>query len=693
MAQETNYDGLSQVDSSIRKYFSKYMAPTLIKEQKLIAKKQQEEYYKNKTSTSLNVANQGVGGNVFSQMAMDEAKAVKFGTWSKLNTNDLIDRANKIWNKDTKLQKDLETLRNAFYFELVKAKNGGKPSQKLLEFANSYVEDRLNDLMLEQLARLKLPKSSMTYIAQHAFDGSILGVGSNLMVKGFSNPSGGVDEKINRKVEQLYKPKTWEKAAGVGGSLVWDTMSGGVGIGGSVIKFGAKKVGMSAAKAAVVGKGGAVAVDGAFHATEYSKGDGNLQEASSKALGDKDAVKKIRDGGKKYQHRYGEVQQRLNASLGKKVNLGSPNLAASQLNGRNNLLAKVKGDSTKMFMDVKSGLNRQAIPFNANAKAPGWMLKLSEKENRRMGAYYYSTAMEMSRSRRETITIGGKKMTLKEVAQRAFDYSNVASLQGSARERKYIEQRQRQLEAEARERRAAEVREEIERRASEEASAGDGNNAGQQAQQAAASGQVPSNANPDSMDGWGKTLDALGLDGLAGTSKNLGYCLAMLPDMIMGMFTGKNPNLRMEDHLLPLTAIMGSFFVKHNPLLKLILLGYGGANLFSAAGNAALAQKNGQATSEQGKAYKTYPDMQLNDRINEPVVKGNTLLANIDGVPIAMKLNQTVIDAYQKGHIPLNTLANSALQKYDEQRSMAALQYEQGVSARQDADRQVRQIK
>lgn len=87
--------------------------------------------------------------------------------------------------------------------------------------------------------------------------------------------------------------------------------------------------------------------------------------------------------------------------------------------------------------------------------------------------------------------------------------------------------------------------------------------------------------------GWEDALDKVGLSGFGDVTKNMGYVLAMLPDMIIGMFTGKNPNLQLEDNLLPLSAIFGGMFVR-NPLLKLLLVGFGGANLLNNAGHAAL---------------------------------------------------------------------------------------------------------
>ena len=50
--------------------------------------------------------------------------------------------------------------------------------------------------------------------------------------------------------------------------------------------------------------------------------------------------------------------------------------------------------------------------------------------------------------------------------------------------------------------------------------------------------------------GWGGLLGSLGLNGMGDTIGKLGYVMAMLPDVLLGAFTGKSPSLRFEDNLL-----------------------------------------------------------------------------------------------------------------------------------------------
>lgn len=180
-----------------------------------------------------------------------------------------------------------------------------------------------------------------------------------------------------------------------------------------------------------------------------------------------------------------------------------------------------------------------------------------------------------------------------------------------------------------------------------------------------------------SVGGWGGMLDQLGLSGFGTVGKNLGYVLAMLPDMLIGMFTGKSRNLKFGDNLLPIGAIIAGMFVK-NPLLKMLLIGLGGANLLNKAGHEALDHRD--AKSQPVRQYRTYQDEPLDMRIKQPVLKGNTLVVNIDNIPMVITINNEAVDAYEKGVLPINTLANAVLRKYDEQQKAVAENYEQEVS-------------
>lgn len=180
--------------------------------------------------------------------------------------------------------------------------------------------------------------------------------------------------------------------------------------------------------------------------------------------------------------------------------------------------------------------------------------------------------------------------------------------------------------------------------------------------------------------GWEEFFSTLGLDGLGDTGRNLGYVMAMLPDILVGMFTGRTKSLDIGDNVLPIASVVAGIFIK-NPLLKMLMIGLGGANLMNKAGHEALGWKRDENPS--GKEirptkYKEYADEPLNPRISNPVLQGSSLVAVIDRVPCTIQLPGKAVDAYRAGALPLNTLANAVLARSDRTREMMERNFESG---------------
>lgn len=179
--------------------------------------------------------------------------------------------------------------------------------------------------------------------------------------------------------------------------------------------------------------------------------------------------------------------------------------------------------------------------------------------------------------------------------------------------------------------------------------------------------------------GWDGLLGSLGLNGMGDTIGKLGYVMAMLPDVLLGAFTGKSPSLRFGDNLLPIASIVAGMFVR-NPMLKMLLIGLGGANLLNKAGHEALGRGETEGITANGRnvQYRRYSDEPLNPRIVNPVLQGGMLIATIDRVPCTIQLSPTVADAHRAGALPLNTLANAVLAKSDQLRQAASRNYDNG---------------
>ena len=645
MAQGNKYQKFSEIDYCIRQYFNKYMASTITQEQAKLKDGQTIDY--------------------------------------------MMEQCKKRWNKDGKLNHDTKTFVNAFHRNLV-ALYGNKQSAQLLAYAKAYVNSRYESLTVEHLARKKVPQSSAEYIAKKMFSESLIGFGADLASK-----KDDLGDKVKEKAEELYKPSALEVGAGYVGAAAIDTaITGGVGgIATAATKGAAVASAKMAASLTAKNVSKTMATDLAIRGAIYGAGkgiDAYLDEDNygSLVFGDKDAVKKIQGGSYQYKKGGTEYINSLNGQLNKKIKTPSLNTSSIIKKESNALLVANKGNSTKLLNSISSNFSKQCISFKENSKIPGWMLNNSAKQNRALASSFYACAMEMSREQKQVRMFGGKKMTLKEVSQRAYDYARAAVA---------VEQRSSKNAAHAQkgtwDKNMSALNDQINNpgkssirkhptsspQATPTASPyASGPYAQNGVMGTEANGTTQNTAQNPNIGGWGNAFESLGLNGFGDIGKNLGYVLAMLPDMIIGMFTGKTPNLKLQDNLMPLAAIVGGMFVK-SPLLKLLLIGFGGANILNKAGHAAIS--DGLAKSNNvAKTYKVYPDEPLNSRIVNPAMKGSSMIATVDGVPSVINISRDAADAYNKGAIPINTLANAVLRKYDENKALASQNYEQHMS-------------
>ena len=187
------------------------------------------------------------------------------------------------------------------------------------------------------------------------------------------------------------------------------------------------------------------------------------------------------------------------------------------------------------------------------------------------------------------------------------------------------------------------------------------------------------------QEGWGSLMSDLGFTGLGDIGHNLGYVIAMMPDILVGMLTGKTQSLHLRDNLIPMASVVAGLFVK-NPILKMVLIGMGGLNLVNKAGHESLERHN----NPDSPRFKRYGDQELNPRITGPVINGNCLVANIDRTPCSVMLPDNVVAAYQSGALPLNTLANAVLARHDANSLMAQENYRAATQENQSQTRQIR---
>ncbi len=366
------------------------------------------------------------------------------------------------------------------------------------------------------------------------------------------------------------------------------------------------------------------------------------------------------------------------------------------------LLTATNGNSRKLLKTITTALSHQALPYDSRAPIPAWMLNKTAKQCRAFATSFFSIAKQMSTQGLPVWNLNGRNMTLAQVSQRAGDYARAAVQIDKINAEKQV------ARAAVYSRNHQDSRQEKRDHYDTGAYNAVSQSASQPVVSSAVSSSEPLNTqhyqdmamgtqqikNPMSetspysnmlqTSGWGKYLDNAGLNGFSDVTKNLGYVFAMLPDMLISMFTGKSSSFTIGNNILPLAAVAAGMF-SHNPLLKLMLMGFGGVNLLNNAGHEALGLSTPKATPRN---YKQYADEPLNPRLNNVFMKGRSLIADIDNRPVVINISDTAVDAYEKKAIPLNTLANAVLRKYDENRSVASNTYDKSLAALESQEQQ-----
>ena len=384
-----------------------------------------------------------------------------------------------------------------------------------------------------------------------------------------------------------------------------------------------------------------------------------------------------------------------------------------------------------------------------SAAVPKWMGKMNWGDCHRMSAYYYGVARYIKENKLGSLVVNGKKITFNGATQLAWSYSKAAienlgneklgkkfskatghtptataaPTPHTAPQRHYQpsstsshpsnshRQEERSTRQEPKESKNNYKNDEDMTASSTPASestntvktsqntysSGDG--AGQDGSRVSYSSQPSLSSAPGynfstpGNNGWFKYLSGLGLNGFSDVTHNLGYVLAMLPDLLISIFTGK-ANVSLKNNLLPLSLLtMGFLMPRKSGFIKMFLMGLGGLQLLNNAGHRILGQQPTVLQGEKAdKRYKIYADEPLNPRIKNPVLKPSErmLMMDIDGKPYVIGISGVPIDAYNKKALPLNVLANAVLKQFDEKTARAEESLENNL-ARQNAEDQTRE--
>ena len=353
---------------------------------------------------------------------------------------------------------------------------------------------------------------------------------------------------------------------------------------------------------------------------------------------------------------------------------------------------------------------------DSTRKIPSWMNNIKKQECLRLGNYFYLNAVTAMQHKANGATVNGKWLSNTLLMQRAMDYYNAAAYKDSISRNQKASSRA--LHSSTANPGKVEVshssspkksvqhptanpsKVEVSHSSSPKKPVQHSEDKPKQQHHNSPQPIMPSQADyyketptekpvqtplaGRSVSGWEGVLDKHNSNSFSDVSSNLGYVIAMLPDMLINMFTGKNQNFRMENNILPIASIFAAMFVK-NPLIKMLMVGLGGASLLKSAGTEVLSYGN----PNDNKVYKKYLDEPLNSRLSEPAIKGSSLFVDIDNIPMVINISKEAAIAYRDGHLPLNTLANSVLVKYDQQQQTAETNYIINETAEKDMERQV----
>ena len=775
---------LAEVEYCLRKYYQDNISGILSSVVKEVKGKQQKEMLE--LSGRENAANAFIPASAQSLNLHNEAHRMP---WGSKTTDDMIQMTVREIFKDSKTAHDLGIMAGVWRLRAIE-RLGVEKYQELSsgtatgDLAMDIVLSRLNDQMINQMARSDLPSGTLDYIAKKGFDDSLLGMASRVT----QNLSMS-DSQVKDMVEKMYGPSASTIFAGKALSFVIDAPTYFIG-GGSARSL-----------TLLAGADAAVKTYESFSEWQKSK-EGTQKEFSKIFFGDENGMSNVTSESLKVKGDDSDTVSVINSKLNNKLRLPFNYQNTKSNIGQFISLCDGNGSYSKEL--VTAFLSEKGLAYLPQKKVPDWMMKkCSEDVCIKNAGYYLSIADEMNKKGLTHIKVGSKDMTLKQIVQQAYDYSRAADLKHHPDNRlqpdiedslilkqirsalhknglAYVPDKpwpkwmdsmsQDKLEYEAKRWRNLAVQmqnqkkneqvfkgignmtlQDVAQRAYDYARAADAQfkavreeklrtqqmdeewdrnmaavNAVNEIPQDQRTSQdfyihkvvdvlTPENQQAQFMrqfheryggmpmeqpyqttqkdiDCWGSLLEKSGLTGISSLGSNLGSTIAMLPELMVGMFTGKIPGFSLKDNTIPLALLMMSllFGKRMNPLLKFMMLGLGGAMLLNNANKAVRGETGGEARSQ--KYYRRYNDEPLSPRLSNVEMKGNTILADIDGVPTVLTIkSDRVLDAYNKGAIPLNTLCNAVLRKFDDMEVKTVQNYEQ--VAAQNQENQQQQVK
>ena len=579
MGNIKNSKGFAELEYSIDRYFRYHLAPMMDSAKSELALQQKEEMkaYQNSVSGIL-------ASGINYGMPSDDLRALQIrGEWNSKTTEDYLQMCNAKLSGNKAYKQDLLVLCDDWRAQVIDVIGEERYSKLSAQLGNdlaiSYMDYRIQQLMVDKMVNDKVPQNSLDYIIQKASKSSVCGLLSEVS-------KSQLDTLIEHKVNERYQPTSLEKATGTVLGVTADAFTaGGTSSWATLAKF--------------VGADFAVNTYLSTHSDNPDTGQ-TVEECISKGV-------------------FGEDR---------------------------NVFATFRNQANQLYNDENEHIKSLDVKLNYKLVYPKIEMSAPFKMNEDL---------------------------LKNLPQKERDpkYADVPLVVTPGQEELYL-----QSEREREEREKNEKSESTETNAQEQkVETTQASTAVEQPKETVEAAEKPERQNTN---GWAGMLSSVGLQGFTDITKNLGFVLAMLPDILVGIFTGKSSSLTPKNNLLPIASIVGGLFVK-NPILKMLMIGLGGANLINKAGHESLHQRNHpdeDYTATQTTRYKQYSDESLNPRIQHPILQGNCLIATIDKIPCSIVLPSKTVEACRQGALPLNTLANAVLARNDQMSQMAQEKYE-----------------
>ena len=591
MSKEIQHsERFAELEYCLQSYFNTHFAPVMRNVEDFLGKKQAEEIGEYAFSPGGLLGSFASGVTGMPDNTMQRLRLT--GEWNSKTAEDYVEMCRKriAGNKD--FTSDLALLasewRKAVVAEIGRERYDSLSARLGGDLAYSYVDYRMEQMMIDRMVKEQMPKSSVEYVLRKGMEGSLFGFADSLM----RSP---LQQEIDARGEAAYKPTTGEKWAGRGMSFASDTVAtGGI--------------------ASWASLAGTVGLEAASYGVEC------YLDKKEKAGGKTPTVEEC-------------ISRAVFGAEGN-VFIGFRNQGNKMLSYENDYVLSVN--------------NRLAKPMGILSEKPVWMDWMEQKtfpDTQNLQSIFPNEAEDKCNDER---------------------YKDVPMIVAPGQEEAYLAE-QRVLKEE-----------ENSRANSKPASTDEPEPtpAKPQTQQSPRPTEQ-SDPQPTNENGWDGLLRTFGLDGMEGVGRNLGYVVSMLPDVLIGLFTGKTKSFGIKDSLLPIASILLGMFVR-NPLLKMVLIGMGGLNLLNKAGQEALDRQEEKPTK---RLYKSYPNEPLNARLANPVLQGDNLFMDIDGVPCSVLLPRNAAEACREGALPISTLANAVLAKHEQTRQIAQGNYRNSEQA------------